>query len=198
MAPFDPFWFHAINAAPGTDAWMITTALFISQTTPGWVMACVLIGLVKPSTRTRAALLLSSIAMAWCAVHLVHWIMPVQRPAALGLGTQWLSQGERPGFPSMHATTSAALAAALWLQRSTWAWAATLFALVLGLSRVFLGVHFPSDILGAFVVGPLAALATQALTRGLHRLGDAALNVMNPQWHLEPSASRTGNTARRE
>ena len=34
-----------------------------------------------------------------------------------------------------------------------------LFALVIGVARIMLGVHFPGDILGGFVLGALVAYA---------------------------------------
>ncbi|WP_019948928.1 phosphatase PAP2 family protein [Hymenobacter aerophilus] len=69
-------------------------------------------------------------------------------------------------FPSGHAMGSAALAAALaflvWHTR--WRWpvviVGTLFALGVGLSRMYLGVHFPSDVLAGWFcsVGWVASL----------------------------------------
>ncbi|MBD0319902.1 MAG: phosphatase PAP2 family protein [Gemmatimonadetes bacterium] len=75
----------------------------------------------------------------------------------------WLSPAPEHtfSFPSGHAMGSMALAAALavlaWPTRWRW-WAigiGGLFTLVVGLSRVYLGVHYPSDVLA----GWLASLA---------------------------------------
>lgn len=62
-------------------------------------------------------------------------------------------------FPSGHAMTSAALAAALcvlaWPTRGRWPVAvlATLFSLGVGVSRMYIGVHYPSDVLAGWVGG---------------------------------------------
>jgi undecaprenyl-diphosphatase len=72
-------------------------------------------------------------------------------------------------FPSGHAMASATLAVALimlfWPTRGRWwvAIVAVVFALLVGMSRIYLGVHYPSDIL----TGWMAAIAW---TVGMHEL----------------------------
>jgi undecaprenyl-diphosphatase len=64
-------------------------------------------------------------------------------------------------FPSGHAANSAAtyLALALLLSgRRAAVIAASLLALAIGLSRIFLGVHWPSDVLGGWAIGSAGAL----------------------------------------
>lgn len=62
-------------------------------------------------------------------------------------------------FPSGHATTAFALAAALsfWYPRWTAAWLA--LAAVVGWSRIALGSHFPSDVVVGALLGVAVALA---------------------------------------
>jgi membrane-associated phospholipid phosphatase len=60
------------------------------------------------------------------------------------------------GFPSGHAMVSMAVAAALmvlaWPTRARWpvVLAGGLFVLVIGFTRLYLGVHYPSDVLGGW------------------------------------------------
>jgi undecaprenyl-diphosphatase len=72
-------------------------------------------------------------------------------------------------FPSGHAATSFACAATL-------AWAAPrlavpLFVLAAAIawSRVYVGVHYPLDVVGGAVLGLLVAIALQKLVRALRR-----------------------------
>jgi undecaprenyl-diphosphatase len=75
-------------------------------------------------------------------------------------------------FPSGHATDSAALATAvvllLWPTRRRWHAVAggALFVIAVGISRVYLGVHFPSDVLAGWCVGISWVAGVRAL-RGL-------------------------------
>ena len=62
-----------------------------------------------------------------------------------------------PSFPSGHAATAAAGALALariWPVAAIPAWT---LAVIIAISRVALGVHFPSDILAGFLLGALLA-----------------------------------------
>ena len=56
-------------------------------------------------------------------------------------------------FPSSHAVNNFALATFLTYYYSRWRWAFFSFATVIALSRVIVGVHYPSDILGGAIIG---------------------------------------------
>jgi len=91
--------------------------------------------------------------------------------ALLNLATKQFFQRDRPSlwesiapehtfsFPSGHAMGSATLAMVVlllcWHTRFRWPVAALagLFALTVGASRIYLGVHYPSDILGGWAAG---------------------------------------------
>ena len=83
-------------------------------------------------------------------------------------------------YPSGHATGSATLAAATILvawHDTRWRWpmafAAVAYAFVVGLSRVYLGVHYPADVVAGWALGTAWLitwwLAWSALRRGLER-----------------------------
>ena len=72
-------------------------------------------------------------------------------------------------FPSGHTTMATALAAALILVAwpTRWRWpvlvAGSLFALGMGLSRLYTWVHLPSDVAGGFIMGAAVALGVRLL-----------------------------------
>jgi membrane-associated phospholipid phosphatase len=62
-------------------------------------------------------------------------------------------------FPSDHTTVAAAVVVALWLVDRRLGLVAAGFALIMAFARVYVGVHYPGDVLGGFVVGGLVASA---------------------------------------
>lgn len=70
-------------------------------------------------------------------------------------------RGGKYGFASSHAANTFGIAALMWLilrRYRPWIGLLFLWALLVGYTRIYLGVHYPGDILGGFFVGFLAAL----------------------------------------
>ncbi len=62
-------------------------------------------------------------------------------------------------FPSGH--TNAAFATMIpvfVLGRKNWSWLALVFGILMGISRIYLVVHYPSDVLGGIITGTVAGL----------------------------------------
>ncbi|WP_327299173.1 MULTISPECIES: phosphatase PAP2 family protein [unclassified Streptomyces] len=69
-------------------------------------------------------------------------------------------------FPSGHTTTAAATVAALYLLNRKLCAIAALFALFEGFTRVYVGAHYPHDVLGSALLAlPVAFLTSLALRR---------------------------------
>jgi undecaprenyl-diphosphatase len=91
---------------------------------------------------------------------------------------------DRGSMPSSHAANMAAAALHFaFFYRRLWAPLAAI-AFLVGLSRVYVGVHYPADVLVGFAVGAAAALAVQALYRWL-----------SPRWPRRRGINRDGTTA---
>lgn len=73
-------------------------------------------------------------------------------------------------FPSGHATTVFAAAAILALWYPRWAGIFVSLAVLVGLSRVVLGSHFPSDVLAGALLGTIVVLAVHACVPAVRRV----------------------------
>ena len=100
----------------------------------------------------------------------LFWFLSVGGSALLNLAVKTYFTRDRPdlwdsvvtetsySFPSGHAMGSATLATALILLtwRGRWHWPVLvllpIFAITVGIARIYLGVHYPSDILAGFAV----------------------------------------------
>lgn len=105
------------------------------------------------------------------------------RPFVSDASTKLLiPHGANNGFPSNHATAAFALAGALLVRRRLFGGVLFGVACVLGVARIFVGVHWPSDILAGAVLGvsvgvamsfgeplltPMQAFASRYLPRAL-------------------------------
>lgn len=76
-------------------------------------------------------------------------------------------RGGRFGFVSSHAANSFGLAlfCSLLFRKKIYTWILFLWAVLTSYSRIYLGVHYPFDILGGIIVGCLSALLCYWLLR---------------------------------
>ena len=93
-------------------------------------------------------------------------------------------------FPSGHATTAFAAAVALSLLVPRWSWWALTLAAVVAYSRVYLGVHYWSDIVAGAILGSAVAWWVVAVRR--RRTARPARSRTRPRSRRRSSPRRTG------
>jgi undecaprenyl-diphosphatase len=133
------------------------------------VIACVLALLWK----RYALVVVTVVAVAvsdWAAYGLKA-VFDVERPSMRYADPKPLVTPPHDGsFPSGHAATSFAAATVLTFARPGWAPAFYLLALAIGFSRVYVGVHYPLDVVGGAVLGIAVAIALRLLVKVQPRL----------------------------
>jgi undecaprenyl-diphosphatase len=130
---------------------------------------------LRESVRVLAPLYLG-LALAGLVVQVVKAILATPRPLAV-LGPAVHVQLDRlfeNGFPSGHSASAAAVAAFLVMRYRARAWPLVVLALLGGTSRVYVGAHWVTDVLGGWTIGVLVALAAtpllDAAVRGVRAL----------------------------
>lgn len=156
--------FSTINAQPGLAGWQLSAALLAAE----WLIYLVPLGLVLMWVSGRAperevavrALLATGLALAINAVIGLLWYHP--RPFVLGVGQTFMYHAPDSSFPSDHATIMFTMAVVLAASRAEGGrrfgqWLLPLAA-VTAWARVYLGVHYPMDMLGALTVAGVVAM----------------------------------------
>lgn len=138
--------------------------LWLIRTPRGWLV----------SERDRTAIFAGGLStiLGLLIVQVIDHIWGRQRPfVVLHHFHKMISHPADPSFPSDHVTGTIALGVALLLfRRYRMATVALIVALLIGVARVMVGIHWPTDILGAIGVGSLAALLVCAPRQPLERV----------------------------
>lgn len=115
------------------------------------------------------ASLLFSLAIGATAAYLIRKGCYHPRPFTLPLGTNFLPHEWSSSFPSKHVTAIATPAFCLCGLPATrrFAWFAVACMLLVAWLRIYLGVHWPLDILAALLIGLIAAWSGRAIARKL-------------------------------
>jgi undecaprenyl-diphosphatase len=72
-------------------------------------------------------------------------------------------------FPSGHTTVAFAMAIILSRKYARWSWFYYLLAILIAFSRVYLGKHYPGDILAGAVLGTVIGLVSMIITKRIIR-----------------------------
>jgi len=122
-----------------------------------------------------------SALLALAVAHLITdlWARPRPYTAHAADAHLFVPASHDPSFPSDHATAAFAISVAILLRHRKAGIVALVLAALVSVSRVVVGVHYPSDVLGGALLGTLAALVLwHPSVRGpLHALADWSARI---------------------
>ncbi len=124
-----------------------------------------------------------ALAGAWLTAHVIGALFYRARPFVAHRVTQLIAHPADASFPSDHTTLAFALVLALWLvlDRTRWWWVA--LGALIGVARVFVGVHYPLDVLGGAAIGALWGALALVVAPMLARIELPVLDRL-AQWRL--------------
>jgi undecaprenyl-diphosphatase len=101
------------------------------------------------------------------------------RPFAVGLGHQLIYHANDSSFPSDHATLAFSIAFSfiIYYKKQTLGIICLIFAFIVGFARVYVGVHFPFDILGSFIVSLFSTGIVYASRKPLMQVNNFLIGV---------------------
>jgi undecaprenyl-diphosphatase len=160
--------FLKINAGPGTALWMIDGAIGIANDLIYLIplLLCSM-WLWGNEARRRLAIQACLVAMLGLGMNqVIGMVWPHPRPFAIGLGLAWAQHVSDSSFPSDHMTLFTGIGISLLLGREALLGTLTLaIGLCVAWARIFLGLHFPLDMLGAVGVACLSCAAVWPVWR---------------------------------
>ncbi|HFN1078363.1 TPA: undecaprenyl-diphosphate phosphatase [Klebsiella aerogenes] len=157
--------FALINATPASSWWAIEVATFIAKDliiiVPLLVVALWLWG---PNQRQLVFKVMLALALSLSISWVIGHLFPHDRPFVDGVGYNFLHHAADDSFPSGHGTVIFTFALAFLFWHRVWSGALLLvIASAIAWSRVYLGVHWPLDMLGGLLAGMCGCLGAQLL-----------------------------------
>ena len=143
----------------------------------GWIWIVLCLGLlIYPKTRRTGVIVAIALIIDLIVVNLgIKPFVARLRPYEINTAYQLIVPPESDySFPSGHAAASFSAASALFFARSKWWIPSAILAVIISFSRLYLYVHFPSDVLVGALLGIL--------------FGFVAAYMVGLFWKREPQA----------
>lgn len=151
-----------LNAPEQPSPFLLAIATLFAKYVIWTIPALVGFGWLRGSECNRRRLLEATGAglVALLISHIIGWAWPQPRPFMIGIGHTFMAHAPDASFPSDHLTLLWSVAFSL-LRHPAWriaGWVVTLLGVPVAWARIYLGVHFPLDIVGAAMVAVLGAV----------------------------------------
>jgi undecaprenyl-diphosphatase len=125
----------------------------------------------------------ATVAVALVIAHFVSVAVDRPRPFVAHAASihPFLTHAADPSFPSDHSTAAFAIAVAVALRQRNWGAILIVLAAVVAAGRVFLGLHYPTDVIAGAALGTATAVVLwlPPVRARLDQLADRAAGVLS-------------------
>lgn len=185
--------FEHMHGTGMSPPWLVATAIVLAR----WLLVVGLLIVIwqlwKKRSMTGALRLVGAWLVSHCLEILANTFAFHPRPFAAGYGPALMAHSADNSMPSSHVTLGLILVAVLLSLECRRSAAAVLgLTIVLAWSRIYTGIHWPIDMIGALVSASVAV--------GLVHLAERLCIAMKRQWNARRHAASaatdpSGNTA---
>ncbi len=149
--------FHYLNSFAGRYGWLDALAVFSADYLQYWLVGGLLALAYfyrrQNGFRIFTDALLAALFSRLILTEIIRFFYEKPRPFEVTNVYQLVNHSSGGAFPSGHAAFFFALAAAMFLYDRFWGSVFFVGAVLISVSRVIVGIHWPADILGGAVVG---------------------------------------------
>ena len=171
LVSFDSFLFQLISNLTHQNKFLDGLAVFLANYFQYFLIALAvfLLFLKVKDKRRRIFICLffafSAILSRGLITEIIRFFYSRPRPFAVFNLSPLINQNPTGSFPSGHMTFYFVLALTVFLLNKKWAWSFIGGVILMGLARIFVGVHWPSDILGGILIALLSYFITRKILK---------------------------------
>jgi undecaprenyl-diphosphatase len=148
---------------PWLDAVMILSAKYLLVL---FAVTLIIFYLTFQAKQQRIAILAGvSTLLALGIAQGIAFLDPRPRPYLTHIARLLIERTNDPSFPSDHATFCFAIATMIWLYHRRLGSVLLGLALLVGFSRIYVGTHYPTDVIGGAVLGIAVSLIINYIAR---------------------------------
>ncbi|MFC5464975.1 phosphatase PAP2 family protein [Lederbergia graminis] len=145
--------FHFVNDIAGKSTILDNIMILFSRFGIFAFILSIIIFLFIKNKRSIASYGIFSIVFALLTSRALKYLIDRDRPFVVEDVNLLFEKSASPSFPSDQATICGVFIACFWMLSPKWRWLTLILGLLVAISRIFVGHHYPSDVLSGLIIG---------------------------------------------